>query len=232
MQVKILSITQPLVRTEDDSRYLTAEEFIVYAARISNPSNQMNTETSDKLLAYLIKHKHVSPFEQAHFGVEVKTSRAIAAQILRHWTLAIQEYSQRYAEAVEIEPIEIRKQGANRQGGEESFDPKVGFDYCDIRGNPIPLYMDASKAIDMAVKNCVSLYKGLIVAGVAKETARFILPLATQTTMVLTGDLRTWIFYLQQRLDAHAQKEHRDVAKEINDIFKTNFPNIAKALSL
>lgn len=233
MNVKVVSITQSLIEGVN-----TAEELIVYAARVSNPSNQMNMATSDRLISFLIRKKHWSPFEQAHFGVEVKTSRAIAAQILRHWTIAVQEFSQRYAEAVEFEPVELRKNGAtNRQSSTEVFDPEI----IDPNGPNIVLMGEngpenkspkilASVAIREAVSYLERLYKSLLGADVAKESARMILPLTTQTTMYLTGDLRTWIHYLMQRTSEHAQKEHRLVANEIEVIFQLYFPDIFKAV--
>jgi thymidylate synthase (FAD) len=228
MQVKLVSITKPLVEDKD----MTAEEFIVYAARVSNPSNQLNTETSEKLINYLIKNKHVSPFEMAHFGVEVKTSRAIAAQILRHWTLAFQEFSQRYAEAVDFEPVQLRRKAAtNRQSSEEEFDPLIqGFSAST--DEELVHGVRASKLVDQHLENSRKLYQALLAADVAKECARMILPLTTQTTIYMVGDVRTWIFYLQQRTDKHAQLEHRQVALEIEKIFIQHFPNVAKALGL
>jgi thymidylate synthase (FAD) len=221
MNVKIVSITQSLI----EEKVMTAEELIVYVARVSNPSNQLNTETSDKLINFMIKHKHWSPFEMANMCVEVKTSRAIAAQILRHWTLSVQEFSQRYAEAVEFEPIQLRRQAvSNRQSSEEIFDPLL--DGGDGDNTPTK----ASIIIEAHLEESKRLYKELLSVGVAKECARMILPLTTQTTMYLNGDIRTWIHYLSQRTDPHAQLEHRQVAFEIESIFKINFPNIYKAL--
>jgi thymidylate synthase (FAD) len=217
MQVKVVSISQSLVDGVD-----SAEELLVYIARVSNPSNQGNLETAPRLLRYLIDHKHWSPFDMANLCVEVKTSRAIAQQILRHWSIKPQEFSQRYAEVVEVEDVEIRKQGAtNRQGGEEEFNP-----YLEKFG------WSARAMIDKHIETSQELYKELISAGVAKESARFILPLATQTTMYLNGSIRSWIHYLEQRLDAHAQKEHRLIAQEIEQIFKSKFPNVWEAIQM
>src|SRR6478609_8479775 len=124
MQVRLVSITKPEIKTEDGSRLLTAEELIVFCARVSNPNNQLNVDTADKLINYCIKNKHWSIFDQVNMGIEVTTSKAVGIQILRHWSIKPQEFSQRYAEVVDIEPIELRKQGAtNRQVGDEVFDP-------------------------------------------------------------------------------------------------------------
>jgi thymidylate synthase (FAD) len=224
MNVKIVSITQSLV----EAITMTAEELIVYTARVSNPSNQMNTESSERLINYLVQNKHWSPFEMAHLCVEVKTSRAIAAQILRHWSLAVQEFSQRYAEVTEMEPVQIRRQAAsNRQSSTEEFDPIIS--YPTVQGMTD---MPASEAIESHLFTSQELYRNLLAADVAKECARMILPLTTQTTMYLNGDIRTWIFYLLIRTDAHAQLEHRQVATAILDIFRQQFPTISKALEL
>ncbi len=220
MNVKLVSLTKSLVEDKE----LTAEELLVYIARVSNPSNQLNTETSDKLIGYLIKNKHWSPFDQIMMGIEVTTSKAVGIQILRHWSIKPQEFSQRYAEVVDIEPIELRKQGAtNRQVGDEVFDPEID---CLI------YHEKASVLIAQEIERIQNLYKILISYGVAKECARMILPMATSTTLYLNGSVRSWIHYLEQRTSQHAQKEHRDVAKLVEDIFKQQFPATAKALNL
>jgi thymidylate synthase (FAD) len=225
MRVKFVSVTKAFVEEKD----MTAEELLVYIARVSNPSNQLNTDTSDKLLAYLIKNKHWSPFDMVNMTVEVKTSKAIAIQILRHWSIKPQEFSQRYAEVTDIEPIHLRKAAAsNRQSSEDRFDPLISQNYRDGKYTG----QRASDVIQKYVDIGQLLYKELLQLGVAKECARMILPMATSTTMYLNGSVRSWIHYLQQRLDQHAQLEHREVAKEIKNIFQQNFPNIIKALEL
>lgn len=214
MQVKLISITQPLIKTEDNSRFLTPEELIVYCARVSNPNNQLNIETAPKLLKYLILNKHFSPFEQSDLTVEVKTSRAIAAQILRHTSFSIQEFSQRYSKISEFEPIELRLQGkTNRQVGDEIY-KDIFFE------NEIKRHNERSDA----------LYNLLINRGIAKECARFVLPLNIQTTLYMKNNIRNWIFYLDARCSEHTQKEHRLIALEIKKIFIENFPNISKSL--
>lgn len=214
MEVKLVSITQPLIKTEDNSRYLSPEELIVYCARVSNPSNQLNVETSPKLLNYCIKNGHWSIFEQCAFSCEIKTSRAIAAQILRHKSASFQEFSQRYAEITEFEPIQLRLQGkTNRQVGDEPIDDEE-FHYL----------------IANHIRDSKNLYDILISRGVAKECARFILPLNTQTTIYMNNNIRNWIHYLESRTSNHTQKEHRVIANEIKKIFLEHFPNIGKAL--
>lgn len=232
MNVKLVSITKSLVEEKE----LSAEDLLVYIARVSNSSNQLNTETSDKLLGYMIKNKHWSPFDMVNMTVEVTTSKAVAIQILRHWSIKPQEFSQRYAEVVDIEPIELRKQGVtNRQVGDEVFDPSLE-EYKTIGLKHILVTSDifglkSSEVINNYIKEGVKLYKFLLKAGVAKECARMILPMATSTTLYLNGSVRSWIHYMDQRCDSHAQKEHRDVANLIRQIFIQQFPNISKALN-
>lgn len=228
MNVKLVSVTKSLIEDKE----LSAEELLVYIARVSNPSNQLNTETSDKLIAYLIKHKHWSPFDMINLTVEVVTSKAVAIQILRHWSIKPQEFSQRYAEVVDIEPIELRKQGAtNRQVGDEVFDPEIYQSISNVHTSFLAK-TNASDAINDFIHQSKHLYSQLLKAGVAKECARMILPMATSTTMYLNGSVRSWIHYLEQRTSQHAQKEHRDVANKIEEIFKSQFPATAKALGI
>lgn len=207
MQTKLISITQ--------TNEFTAEELIVYIARVSNPQNQNNMQTADKLLNYMIKHKHWSPFEMVDMTVEIKTSRAIAQQILRHRSFSFQEFSQRYSNATEFEPIELRKQAdKNRQSSSE------------VIGNK-----EISDRINEYINLSYELYNNLIAGGVARESARMILPLTTQTTMYMKGSVRSWIHYLEIRTKDDTQKEHRLIAQEIKEIFKENFPVITDALN-
>lgn len=223
MKVSLVSITKSLV-FDKRSKRLTPEELIVYCARVSNPSNQGNMATAAKLLKYCIDNGHWSIFEQVNIGFEVVTSRAISAQILRHWSIKPQEFSQRYADVVEIEPIELRKQGeTNRQSSEEVFDPIIELKYS-ICGVP------ASELVSSFTEIAKDYYNALIEAGVARECARMILPMASQTTLYLNGSVRSWIHFFQQRNTMHTQKEHRLIAQEIKAIFDKHFPNIAQAL--
>ena len=211
MRTKIVAITKPLVG--DGS--MTASEFITYCARVSNPSNQFNTLTAPKLLAYCIKHGHWSIFEQASMTVEIVTSRAVAAQIIRHRSFCFQEYSQRYAVALEMEPVELRTQDLkNRQASGELFNQEW-----------------ASNAVADVTFRAWNLYRELISQGVSRETARMILPLCTQTTIYMTGSVRSWIHYFEQRCANGTQKEHRDIAISIRDtIFKEHFGDIYDAM--
>lgn len=232
MKVRATAITKSLVPLTEvpihdngGFREMSAEELIVYEARVSNPDNQGNIETTDKLLRFLIDHQHWSPFDMVNLTVEVTTSKAIAIQILRHWSIHPQEFSQRYAEVTEIEPIELRKKaGSNRQGSDgEAFDPII-----KVAG----VEAEASWHVKTHVDISQELYKALLEAKVAPECARMILPIASTTTMYLNGTVRSWIHYLQQRTSVHAQKEHKIVALEIEKIFKQYFPNVAKALDI
>jgi thymidylate synthase (FAD) len=217
MKVKLVSLTKSII----EGKELSPEELIVYTARVSNPSNQLNFETSDKLIAYMVKNKHWSPFEMCDMTIEIVTSRGIAQQILRHRSFSFQEFSQRYAEATDFEDIELRKNGTtNRQSSSEVFNP---FVYENI---------EASKLIENHLQESENLYKSLLEAGVAKECARFVLPLNTQTTLFMKGSVRSWIHYLQIRYDDHTQLEHQLIAFAILDIFKTNFSNISIALEM
>lgn len=227
MNVKLISVTKSFpMQGEFREMSLNAEELIVYIARVSNPSNQLNNETSDKLISYLIKNKHWSPFEMVDMTVEIVTSRAIAQQILRHRSFSFQEFSQRYATATEFEDVSIRKQSEkNRQSSTEEFDPIV-----KITDGVSSHEIQASNVIGLHLQQSENLYKSLIDAGVSKETARFVLPLTTQTKLYMKGSVRSWIHYLQIRCDEHTQLEHQLIAKKIQSTFRTLFPNISKSL--
>jgi len=196
---------------------MSAEDLVAFTARVSNPSNQMNMETAPKLLAYLIKNKHWSPFEMASATFEIKTSRGIAAQILRHRSFSFQEFSQRYAEAQNVVEYEARSQdNKNRQN---SID--------DMDGDDKEWFKTAQK---VTWENSMRLYKDALAMGIAKEQARFLLPLSTETTLYMSGTLRSWIHYLELRSGNGTQKEHRDIALGIKEIFAKEFPNTSNAL--
>lgn len=211
MNVKLIAVTKPTIEGIN-----TAEELISYCARVSNPSNQLNTSTAPRLLKYCIDHEHWSIFEHASMTIEIQTSRAIAAQILRHRSFTFQEFSQRYSVAHKIEPYELRKQSEkNRQS---SIDV--------IWDNENGVFDVAQKAIEAAQY----AYNTLLERGVAKECARMFLPLVTQTTMYMTGSCRSFIHYINLRTKEDTQKEHRTIALEIKDIFRQEFPAIDQAL--
>lgn len=214
MNVELISITKPEIKD-----IKKAEDLVAYCARVSNPSNQLNLDTAPKLLKFLINHKHWSPFEMVDMCVEVKTSRAIAAQILRHRSFSFQEFSQRYSNATEYEDIELRLQGnKNRQVGE----------------NLIPITHPAYEEINHLIAESISIsqhcYDTMIDNGIAKEVARMVLPLNTQTTLYMKGTLRSWIHYIQLRTEQNTQKEHRQIAEKCKKIFVKEFPIISEAL--
>jgi len=214
MKVKLISLTQPQVSTPDRAP-MSAEDIIAFCARVSNPTNQMNTKTAPKLIKFLIKHKHWSPFELASMCVEIETSRAIAAQILRHRSFSFQEFSQRYSEATELEDYELREPAEkNRQSSSKP-----------LAENDVAYYI-----ANRAMKGAMRAYEDLLEAGVAKECARAVLPLNTQTTMYMNGTVRSWIHYINLRTEENTQKEHRDIANAIKDIFMEQFPNVSEAL--
>ncbi len=213
MNVKLIAISKPVIEGIN-----TAEELVSYCARVSNPSNQLNTDTAPRLLKYCVNHEHWSIFEHASMTVEIQTSRAIAAQILRHRSFTFQEFSQRYSAAYNIEHYELRRQAEkNRQSSNDVIWTNENGVF-DIAANAINVAHDA--------------YNKLLELGVARECARMILPLTTQTTMYMTGSCRSFIHYINLRTKEDTQKEHQIIALAIKDIFVEQFPCIAEALSL
>jgi thymidylate synthase (FAD) len=196
-----------------------AEELIVKMARVSAPKNQSNMDTAPRLLRYLLKHSHVSPFEMANMCVEINTTRAISAQIIRHRSLSFQEYSTRYSDVGEIGSStvpQLRRQDLkNRQN---SID--------DLTADEVGAYY---RRISQLFEDAEHLYREMVSNGVAKECARSILPLATPTRLYANGTLRSWIHYIQLRESHGTQLEHQIIAKEIKAIFTEQFPIIAEA---
>jgi len=210
MKVDLVSITQPI----DELVSSEPEELIAYCARVSNPENQDNTKTAPRLLKFLIKHKHWSPFEMVDMTLQIKTSRAIAAQILRHRSFSFQEFSQRYSEAQVLEKLQIRKQAEkNRQSSTDEFED------TNLLGR-----------VREHIAKGLSLYQALVGAGAAKESARMILPLTTETTLYMKGSIRSWVHYIELRTEQNTQKEHRDIADECKRIFVERFPSVSEAL--
>ena len=196
-----------------------AEKHIAYCARVSNPNNQDNEKFSG-LLKYCIKHQHWSIFEQAFMTLEITTTRGIAAQILRHRSFTFQEFSQRYAPTSflgDIELPELRRQDdKNRQNSIDDLDPEI---VEKLNRQMITLFSSAS-----------NLYKQMLDAGVAKECARFVLPLATPTKLYMTGSARSWLHYIELRSAHGTQKEHMDIANSCKKIFVEQFPSISEAM--
>jgi len=195
-----------------------AEELIAYMARVSNPKNQNNHETSPKLIRYLIKHKHWSPFEMVNMCVEIRTTRSIAAQILRHRSFSFQEFSQRYSEVYSLPVLpRLREQDLiNRQNSTDTLDPSLVDSLTD----------DIEKHYDDAIK----LYHQLLDKGVAKECAREVLPLSTPTRMYMNGTLRSWLHYCDLRTANGTQYEHKLIADQVQDIIMTQFPIVSAAM--
>jgi len=208
MSVKLISVTPD------------AEKLMAYCARVSNPSNQDNDNYS-KLLAYCIKHQHWSIFEQAFMTVEINTTRGLAAQILRHRSFTFQEFSQRYADATllaeDIPTFELRRQdNKNRQNSIDDIS-----DETKVKWNvQIREHFSKAKAI----------YDGMISDGIAKECARFVLPLATPTRLYMSGSARSFIHWIQLRTAHGTQKEHMIIAEETKRIFSEQFPTVSEAL--
>ena len=196
-----------------------AEKMMAYIARVSNPANQENEKYSG-LLKYCIKHNHWSVFEQSSMTVEIETTRAIAAQILRHRSFTFQEFSQRYADTKLLEAVELpelrRQDTKNRQNSIDDLDPEV-VDKLNKQMNT--LFSSAS-----------ALYNQMLESGVAKECARMVLPLCTPTRIYLTGSCRSWIHYINLRSGHGTQKEHMVIAKAVKDVFVEQFPAVSEAL--
>ena len=197
-----------------------AEKHIAYCARVSNPNNQNNDNIS-KLLKYCIDHKHWSIFEMAFMTLEINTTRGLAAQILRHRSFTFQEFSQRYADATllseEIPLFELRGQDIkNRQNSIDNIDQEIIYKW----NSKLREHFGKAKAI----------YDGMIKDGIAKECARFVLPLATLTRLYMSGSLRSWITYISLREKNGTQKEHMLIAKDCKNIFCNEFPIIAESL--
>ena len=196
-----------------------AEKQIVYMARVSNPSNQNNMETAPRLIKYLIKHKHWSPFEMASMQVEIETTRAVAAQVLRHRSFSFQEFSQRYSSVDQLGTVglpHLRSQDLkNKQASHDDLDPKK----VDLM----------NKQIQQLYHSTFDYYEYLLSQGVAKECARSILPLGTPTRMYMSGSIRSWIHYIQIRAGVETQLEHRLIANAIKDIFEEQLPNVYEA---
>jgi thymidylate synthase (FAD) len=201
----------------------TAQQVLSYTARVSNPDNQLNFGTAAKLLQYCLLHDHWSVFEHAYMTLEIETSRAVAAQILRHRSFTFQEFSQRYADPTllpENLPKMRRQDSKNRQSSiQSSIDDFSPAEKSDME-NEIRTYFEGG----------LRLYKRLIDRGVSRESARFVLPLAHPTRLYMTGNARSWIHYVQLRTGNGTQLEHVMVAQAVKTIFSEQFPDIALAL--
>jgi thymidylate synthase (FAD) len=216
-EVNLIGITKPSAYTDCTS----ANELVAWAARVSNPSNQNNTQTAGKLVKYLINNNHWSPLEIVHVSMEIKTTRDIARQILRHRSFSFQEYSQRYADPTKdlgFVTREARLQDPkNRQNSVETEDSRLQEEWN----------MRQRKSMAEALIS----YRWAIDNGIAKEQARAVLPEGnTESTIIMAGSLRSWVHYCQLRMDVATQKEHRIVAEQCWEIIGIHFPDIIEAL--
>lgn len=216
-EVNLISLSKPTAQTECH----TAEQLVAYAARVSNPGNQANHETSSRLLAYLAKHKHWSPFEMVHITMEIKTTRDIARQILRHRSFAFQEFSQRYAEVTDDFVMrEARLQDLkNRQNSVKSDNTALEEQW---QMKQVEASRTAKKAYEWALEN-----------GIAKEQARAVLPEGnTLSTLYMAGSLRSWLHYCELRMANGTQAEHMEIAAMCWDIIKVHFPALVDAINI
>jgi len=216
-EVNLVSLSKPSAYTECNS----ANELVAWAARVSNPSNQNNTATAPKLVQYLIKNKHWSPLEMVHVAMEIKTTRDIARQILRHSSFRFQEYSQRYADPTQDLGFVVREarlqDAKNRQNSVDVEDSRLQEEW----------EMKQVAATDAAL----AAYYWAIDNGIAKEQARAVLPEGnTESVMIMAGSLRSWVHYCQLRMDKATQKEHRIVAEQCWEIICHHFPDVKAAI--
>ena len=215
MNVKLIGVTAPV------ADHNTAEDMIVYMARVSNPSNQNTTRDNDKLIRYLIRNQHWSPFQMVNIVMEINVTRDIARQILRHRSFSFQEFSQRYADPTKDLSFELREarlqDTKNRQNSIETDDAELQSEW---QIKQINLIAEAKAAYDWAIEK-----------GIAKEQARAVLPEGnTMSKIYMQGDLRSWIHYCQLRMSNGTQKEHMEVATECWEIIRDEFPNVVAAL--
>jgi len=198
-----------------------AEELLVYMARVSNPVNQGVGQRSERLIQYLIDHKHWSPFEMVHMVLQIETTRSVAAQILRHRSFSFQEFSQRYADVKLLEaprPPHLRRQDpSNRQNSIDDLTTDKTQNFY--------------RRINQHFEEAQDLYREMVSVGIAKECARNVLPLATPTRMYMAGSVRSWIHYIELRSQNGTQLEHMNIANEVKRIFCKEFPTIGKALN-
>ena len=214
MSVSLVGMTQPSAATGCH----TANQLIAYAARVSNPDNQNNPKTASKLLGYLIKHEHWSPFEMVSVTMEITTTRDISRQIIRHRSFRFQEFSQRYAKSTNFETRECRLQDEkNRQNSIATEDSELAESWNM-----------AQKAVINAANDA---YQWALENGIAKEQARAVLPEGnTETTLYMSGTLRSWIHYCKLRMSNGTQKEHMIIADQCWDVLSQHFPDVAKAV--
>ena len=232
-EVNLISVSKPSAYTECS----TAEELVAWTARVSNPSNQNNTATASKLVGYLIKNNHWSPLEMVHISMEIKTTRDIARQILRHRSFSFQEYSQRYADPTKdlgFVKREARLQDPKNRQNSISLERRGEEKGLEVSGEDI---LDHGRLVEewnviqqQAINAANFAYQWATERGIAKEQARVVLPEGcTESVMIMSGTLRSWIHYCQLRMANGTQKEHKIIAQQCWEIIKQHFPSIVQA---
>jgi thymidylate synthase (FAD) len=215
MQARLIALSQPVI-----PECVEASDLLAFCARVSNPANQANTETAPRLLQYLVRNQHWSPFEMASMTLEITTTRDIARQILRHRSFSFQEFSQRYA--AQLQPPVFREarlqNAANRQASDETQDDDLQRWWAEAQG-------------DVAALSTIK-YKRALELGIAKEVARSVLPEGmTESVIYMAGTIRSWIHYCQLRTHIGTQKEHREIALTCREILLTQFPALEEVLA-
>lgn len=212
--VNLIALSKPTAYSDCN----TAEQLVAYAARVSNPANQNNTKTSGKLVSFLIKENHWSPLEMVHLTMEIKTTRDISRQILRHRSFSFQEFSQRYAVSENFTTREARLQDKKNRQNSYDTDDKALAEEWNIKQFSV-------------INKAKYVYEWALNNGIAKEQARAVLPEGnTETTLYMAGSLRSWVHYCDLRMSNGTQKEHMDIAKQCWEILSQHFPDIGKSV--
>ena len=212
--VNLIALSKPTAYSECN----TAEQLVAYAARVSNPANQNNTKTSGKLVSFLIKENHWSPLEMVHLTMEIKTTRDISRQILRHRSFSFQEFSQRYAVSENFTTREARLQDKKNRQNSYTTDNKALAEEWNMKQSSV-------------INKAKEVYAWALDSGIAKEQARAVLPEGnTETTLYMAGSLRSWVHYCDLRMSNGTQKEHMDIARQCWEILSQHFPDIGKSV--
>ena len=213
--VNLIALSKPTAYSECNS----AEQLVAYAARVSNPANQNNTKTSGKLVSFLIKENHWSPLEMVHLTMEIKTTRDISRQILRHRSFSFQEFSQRYAVSENFTTREARLQDKKNRQNSYATDNKALAEEWNMKQASV-------------INKAKYVYEWALDNGIAKEQARAVLPEGnTETTLYMAGSLRSWVHYCDLRMSNGTQKEHMDIARQCWEILSQHFPDIGKSVA-
>ena len=213
-KVNLIALSKPTAYSE----CYTAEQLVAYAARVSNPANQNNTKTSGKLVSFLIKENHWSPLEMVHLTMEIKTTRDISRQILRHRSFSFQEFSQRYAVSENFTTREARMQDTKNRQNSYTTDNKALAEEWSMKQASV-------------INKAKEVYEWALDSGIAKEQARAVLPEGnTETTLYMAGSLRSWVHYCDLRMSNGTQKEHMEIAQKCWEILSQHFPDIGKSV--